>query len=99
MHVFVVWNDTRGSVVVLDRKTSPLNRRATQRRMRMQEWLDATRANDFNSGDNGPIRWCPRWRHVDLSNPRNGTRAGMTLLAEGSTSTEFSEDLHILSVL
>jgi len=44
----------------------------------MQEWLDATLADDFDAWNNGPIYWC-RVRHVDASEPskpdagRNGS--------------------------
>src|SRR5215470_357409 len=55
MHVFVLRNDTRRNAVILDCETSPLNRRAAQRRTRMQECLDATLADDFDSGKSRPV--------------------------------------------
>src|SRR5262245_13532584 len=66
--------------------------------MRVQEWLDATGADHFYSGNDGPIGWIP-WRHLDASSPRNGTREGMALLPEGSILDQISEHLHIFSVL
>jgi hypothetical protein len=49
----------------------------------MQECLDATRADDFDSGDNGPITWRPV-RHVDALNPRQEVdrKSGMAVRFE-----------------
>jgi hypothetical protein len=55
MYVLVLRNDTRGSVVILDCEASALDRRAAQRRMLVQECLDAALADDFDSGNNRPI--------------------------------------------
>src|SRR5262249_15051861 len=82
MHVLVVRNDTRRNVVVLDCETSPLDLRAAQRRARVQEWLDATLADDFDSANDRPIGRCPA-RSVHASNPlETGRRQGTAVLFE-----------------
>jgi hypothetical protein len=47
----------------------------------MQEWLDATLADDVDSANNRPTNGSPT-RHVDASNPRNRTQTGMAVLFE-----------------
>src|SRR4030095_16451465 len=62
LHVLMVWNHARGRVMILEREAAPWDPRAAQRRPRMQERLDATLADDFDSGNDRPINGCP-WRH------------------------------------
>jgi hypothetical protein len=98
MHVFVLRNHTRGNAIILDRKTSPSNRRAAQRRSRMQERLDATLPEDFDSGNNGPINGCHE-RHIDASKPSE-TGAGWDRRCSSTADFErISEDLHSFGVL
>jgi len=90
MHVFVVRNDTGRDAVILDCETSPLDRRAAQRRTRRQEWLDATLAHDFDAGNRVPVDRCPVL-HVDASNPRNLIQAGKRGAFRGLILNEFQE--------
>src|SRR5215831_6952780 len=97
MYVLVVRNDTRRNLVILDCETSPLDRRAAQRRTCMQECLEATLANDFDSANNRPIERCPV-RNVHASNSRNWTQAGMSVRFRADFE-RISEDLHSFGVL
>src|SRR5215831_20105635 len=61
----------------------------------MQECLDATGADDFDSGNNGPINWCPA-RHVDASPPK--LDAGRNAVFWTADFDGISEDLHSFGV-
>jgi hypothetical protein len=75
VHVFMMRNDTRRNVVILDGETAPLDRRATEVRTRVQECLHATLAYDFDSWNNRPTKRWPK-RHVDALNPQDWMQAG-----------------------
>lgn len=49
VHVLLPRNDTRGSTVVLNRRTAPLNYPISQRRSRLKKRLDSPFADDFDS--------------------------------------------------
>jgi hypothetical protein len=61
----------------------------------MQECFDATRAENFDPRNNGPITWCPG-RHVDVSKLDAGGSASPSSRANFE---RISEDLHSFGVL